>query len=234
MSLLLSRFLSSPRRPPGTLNILELQGFLFAMSCAPVLVKPSEWLPLIFDDQDAAYASAEEAQSVVQALMELYNEINDAVRNGSVTLPADVTLVAEALDNVGETAPLGQWSRGFLLGHDWLREPWAQYIPDDLDEELGSCLMVLTFFSSRTLAQSYCQEMGKSRGHTLEDFASQMLAMVENAIRSYSLLGTSIYTALMDQDRQHTSIPYRNDHKTGRNDPCPCGSGKKFKKCCMH
>jgi hypothetical protein len=21
-------------------------------------------------------------------------------------------------------------------------------------------------------------------------------------------------------------------HKTGRNDPCPCGSGKKFKKCC--
>ena len=22
------------------------------------------------------------------------------------------------------------------------------------------------------------------------------------------------------------------DQKTGRNDPCPCGSGKKFKKCC--
>ncbi len=21
-------------------------------------------------------------------------------------------------------------------------------------------------------------------------------------------------------------------HKVGRNDPCPCGSGKKFKKCC--
>jgi len=25
--------------------------------------------------------------------------------------------------------------------------------------------------------------------------------------------------------------PYRN---VGRNDPCPCGSGKKFKKCCLH
>jgi len=25
-----------------------------------------------------------------------------------------------------------------------------------------------------------------------------------------------------------------NPFKTvGRNDPCPCGSGKKFKKCCM-
>ena len=22
--------------------------------------------------------------------------------------------------------------------------------------------------------------------------------------------------------------------KVGRNDPCPCGSGKKYKKCCMH
>ncbi|MFT5170627.1 MAG: preprotein translocase subunit SecA [Candidatus Marinamargulisbacteria bacterium] len=27
--------------------------------------------------------------------------------------------------------------------------------------------------------------------------------------------------------------PAKNDEKVGRNDPCPCGSGKKFKKCCM-
>ncbi len=26
--------------------------------------------------------------------------------------------------------------------------------------------------------------------------------------------------------------PVRNGTKVGRNDPCPCGSGKKFKKCC--
>lgn len=26
--------------------------------------------------------------------------------------------------------------------------------------------------------------------------------------------------------------PYRNPGKVGRNNPCPCGSGKKFKKCC--
>jgi hypothetical protein len=25
----------------------------------------------------------------------------------------------------------------------------------------------------------------------------------------------------------------REEHKVGRNDPCPCGSGKKYKKCCM-
>lgn len=26
--------------------------------------------------------------------------------------------------------------------------------------------------------------------------------------------------------------PARRAHKTGRNDPCPCGSGKKYKACC--
>ena len=27
--------------------------------------------------------------------------------------------------------------------------------------------------------------------------------------------------------------PVRNSGKVGPNDPCPCGSGKKYKKCCM-
>ena len=29
-----------------------------------------------------------------------------------------------------------------------------------------------------------------------------------------------------------TSKTIRNTEKVGRNDPCPCGSGKKYKKCC--
>ncbi|MBP6328011.1 MAG: SEC-C domain-containing protein [Dokdonella sp.] len=30
------------------------------------------------------------------------------------------------------------------------------------------------------------------------------------------------------------SLPYvRTTHKIGRNDPCPCGSGKKYKRCCL-
>ncbi|MBX7245612.1 MAG: preprotein translocase subunit SecA [Candidatus Sumerlaeaceae bacterium] len=28
------------------------------------------------------------------------------------------------------------------------------------------------------------------------------------------------------------NVPIRSQHKVGRNDPCPCGSGKKYKKCC--
>jgi hypothetical protein len=30
-------------------------------------------------------------------------------------------------------------------------------------------------------------------------------------------------------------LPYvRSEPKVGRNDPCPCGSGRKYKKCCLH
>jgi preprotein translocase subunit SecA len=27
--------------------------------------------------------------------------------------------------------------------------------------------------------------------------------------------------------------PYQAENKVGRNEPCPCGSGKKYKKCCL-
>jgi len=32
---------------------------------------------------------------------------------------------------------------------------------------------------------------------------------------------------------QRVRKPVVKEQKTGRNDPCPCGSGKKYKKCCM-
>ena len=31
---------------------------------------------------------------------------------------------------------------------------------------------------------------------------------------------------------QTAKRPVRADKKVGRNDPCPCGSGKKYKNCC--
>ena len=35
-----------------------------------------------------------------------------------------------------------------------------------------------------------------------------------------------------DRLRIEPQQPYRAPAKVGRNEPCPCGSGKKFKKCC--
>lgn len=33
-------------------------------------------------------------------------------------------------------------------------------------------------------------------------------------------------------DRPRKQVPIHKEHTVGRNDPCPCGSGKKYKKCC--
>jgi len=33
-------------------------------------------------------------------------------------------------------------------------------------------------------------------------------------------------------DAPEPKQPVKKEHKTGRNDPCPCGSGRKYKKCC--
>jgi len=34
------------------------------------------------------------------------------------------------------------------------------------------------------------------------------------------------------RERSRKSQPVRTEQKVGRNEPCPCGSGKKYKKCC--
>ena len=42
----------------------------------------------------------------------------------------------------------------------------------------------------------------------------------------------TISSAGFDYHRPANYIP--REVKVGRNDPCPCGSGKKYKKCCLH
>lgn len=38
----------------------------------------------------------------------------------------------------------------------------------------------------------------------------------------------------MEFEEEYESTIVRQEPKIGRNDPCPCGSGKKYKKCCLH
>ena len=34
------------------------------------------------------------------------------------------------------------------------------------------------------------------------------------------------------ESEDEPNMPYKSSEKIGRNDPCPCGSGKKYKNCC--
>lgn len=225
---LLRTFLSSPQRPKGTLAFPQLAGFLFCIANAPELIPPSEWLPIAFNDQDAGYETQAEAERVLQAMMALYNDCCRERPQGSATLPPGCDIRSEPLDNLAGDAPLSQWAQGFGMGHDYLVEIWDACTPDEFDEELGSVLMVLTFFASPKLAKAYHKEGKGSR--SLDELAETVVTLFPDAMREYAHLGRSIYQARREAGDFGTEPPARPT--IGRNDPCPCGSGKKFKKCC--
>ena len=47
------------------------------------------------------------------------------------------------------------------------------------------------------------------------------------------LYASEAFSQLMTSSLEIQQENMINSSKVGRNDPCPCGSGKKFKKCCM-
>ena len=58
--------------------------------------------------------------------------------------------------------------------------------------------------------------------------ASDNHAMLFKMLDAFS--GKNTADKLIEEYDRHKG---RSVHKAGRNDPCPCGSGKKYKKCCM-
>jgi len=231
---LLVEFLKNPARPDGTLRFHELQGFLFAIACSPETIAPSEWLPMIGNDEDLTFADQNEAQGILGLVMALYNEINTAVLERSNSLPAGCAFDKNISKNFEDDSSISQWSRGFAAGHDWLAEVWEEYLFDELDEECGAALMVLSFFGSKRLANAYYTDMrpGKrKRGdESFEGFAITMRRMFPDALASYAHIGRSIFEAVLEHSKGGGEPAV--SEKIGRNEPCPCGSGKKYKTCC--
>jgi uncharacterized protein len=225
---LLQAFLSSPQRVKGTMTYPQLAGFLISLANAPELIPPSEWIPIVFNDQDARYETPREAEEVLQAMMALYNDCGRERMKGSAFLPSGCEIRSQPLDNLGDDAPLSQWAQGFLTGHTYLDDIWNEYTPDELDEEFGAVLMALTFFASPALADAYHKE-GKGKT-SLKQLADTVVMIFPDALIEYAHLGWSIFQARREAGDLGQELSARQT--IGRNDPCPCGSGKKFKKCC--
>jgi yecA family protein len=201
---LLAKFLDNPERPDGTLRLHELQGFLFAIASSPETIAPSEWLPMIGDDEGLNFADQDEAQEILGLVMALYNEVNTAVLERSNALPAGCAFHQDILRNFDDASSISQWSRGFASGHDWLAEVWEEYLFGELDEECGATLMVLSFFGSTKLAGAYYKDMAPSKRNggdeSFENFAETMRKMFPDALASYAHIGRSIFEALQEQD----------------------------------
>jgi preprotein translocase subunit SecA len=75
--------------------------------------------------------------------------------------------------------------------------------------------------------------------HVILDFDKEKLYYNMVAAKAEWLYNLEEWDALLTPDRrkelyrdQKNSSTVVKDKKIGRNDPCPCGSGKKYKKCC--
>ena len=232
----LAAFLDAPDRPAGTLRYHGLQGFLFAIATAPGMIPTSEWLPAVFGEAgDPEAGSEEEAERVVGALMALSNRINEEVMADRVGLPEDLATRPDPMANMGPDAPLGQWSAGFSVGMDFLQEVWDPVLeaaPEELESHFFSFGILLSLFSSRDFAEDLRREVGP-QDQSLAAWAGLALAEFDRNMAGLAEMGRLTFQALETGEGEEpmTSQPVRRQ-KIGRNEPCPCGSGNKYKTCC--
>lgn len=201
----LTEFLASPERPAGTFSFQELQGFLFAVACSPELIMPSDWLPIISDEKDIGFQDEPEAQKILGLIMDAYNAINEAAFNRSRSMPTGCKFRADIESNFDDELPISQWSFGFTVGHDWLGEVWEDCVPSQLDEEVGSTTMVLSFFSSRRLAEAYHLEATTAPTQRkprvpFAEFADTVREIFPDALASYAHIGRRISEIIAELD----------------------------------
>ena len=228
----LEAFLSDPARPDGTLPLIELEGFLFAMAASPFPVIPSEWLEVALGGELRAFESADEANDVCGMLMSLYNAINADIMYRNGRLPDSVVFLDDIEDNIERGAPLSEWSRGFARGHFWLRDDWSEF-EDDLSGEWDLALSTLILFADRTAFEESVDEVREyeeARDVSLADVILEGWCGYPHSLMVYSQEAMAIrakVAAAYAPPRPATREP-----RPGRNEPCDCGSGRKFKKCC--
>lgn len=231
----LERFLNSPERPEDTLSIHGLRGALFAIASSPETIPPSEWLPIVLDADNIGFRNEGEADRILNHVMALYNEVNSAVLERSTALPPGCAFDEDIFANFEEGSTISQWSRGFAAGHDWLARVWDEYLYAELDDECGTAVMILAFFATRQLADSCYADLDldrqKKQPESFEDFARTVRELFPEALAAYANLGRTLFEFHSDPAGISTQ-PFIRGTKTGRNQPCPCGSGKKYKKCC--
>lgn len=144
-----------------------------------------------------------------------YNHVNDQLRSGNGYLP----LVLEDEDGAWRG---NDWANGFLTGTRMRSEIWSEIVNS---EEHGGPMVpifALAYENHDDPAMRPFKEPidVEKREHLLVSAAAGVMRM-----HKHFLERRADYVA-----EGGTFI--RSGAKTGRNDPCPCGSGRKYKQCC--
>ena len=203
------------------MSLAMLDGFFAALIAGPALVLPSEYLPIVcgVSDEDGlvALGEYEQAQTLIHLLTRLWNTIADALKAG--LHENKVYLANFDVDERGRV--LGnEWANGFLRGLRMRSENWSVLLNDPRDVHL----MVPIF----TLAHEH-SSAAELRSGPIGD--EQRTKLIRQATAYLTLIYRYFAPVRAQGDAPRESVQH-GAGKVGRNDPCPCGSGKKYKQCC--
>ena len=219
----LDQFLMSEAVSDEAMMLDTLNGYLSAIVIGPATILPSQWLPGVWGEgEDAApgYESIEQAQRILELIMRHMNGI-------IWTLQYDADAFAPLLgsmvypDDPREYLEGEMWAYGFMQGIELCRQDWQPLFDDP---SASAALRPIRLLGADELTEA---EEALTRWPAQREALTQQLAASVAAIYRFWL---------PRRQERHASLlasTYRREGpKPGRNDPCPCGSGKKFKKCC--
>ncbi len=204
----------------GTMDIEELDGFFAALHCCPQLVPHTEYLQEIFGtgesvEGDEFFNSPETAKLIFGLLMHHWNAVGDAFRAEDVFVP----LLLE--DDDGK-ARGNSWCIGFMRGVELREEFWSEILDD---EQRFDWLVPILALADENDPDP---EAPPDTEPLTDEDREKLLVQLSTAVMQ-------IYRYFVPHRRQNAATTYAAPQpisKIGRNDPCYCGSGKKYKKCC--
>ena len=219
----LDQFLMSDAVSDETMLLDTLDGYLSAIVVGPATILPSQWLPRVWgesEDDAPEYESMEQAQRILELLLRHMNGIIWALQyDADAFVPLLDSMVYEG--DPREYVDGEMWAYGFMQGIGLCRQDWQPLFDDPAARE---ALRPIRLLGADDLTEA---EEALTRSPAQREELSLQLAASAAAIYRFWL---------PRRQEQHASLLAstfrREGPKPGRNDPCPCGSGKKFKKCC--
>lgn len=219
----LNDFLLSDAVSDETMTLDQLDGYLTAIVVGPTCLNVSQWYVGIWGNRQEDvphFLNLHHAQHVMQLILRHYNGIAASLEQGADT-HEPVLGCYRSEDGTHDIVDAETWAHGFMAGVALSRADWQPLF----DDPQGRAWLAPILY----LADSDADTTPTPQADTLavwDDLANQAQAAIAPIYRFWSPYRQAIH------ERQQASTFARQHPKVGRNDPCPYGSGKKFKKCC--